>query len=119
MDLRSNFARFGCAALLTALSLICEAQNAMTPAQALAYRRISDLRLSPDGSKLLYVVTSYLWDWQPHLWLMEVASGSARELTQPKKSERLPQWSPDGKMLAFLSNRDGKPQVYTAHADGS
>jgi dipeptidyl aminopeptidase/acylaminoacyl peptidase len=120
MGLRIKFgARFGCAALLTVFSLICHAQNAMTPAQALDYRRVSDLRLSPDGSKLLYVVLSYRWDWQPHLWLMEVATGNARELTPTKKSERLPQWSPDGKMLAFLSNRDGNPQVYTAHADGS
>jgi dipeptidyl aminopeptidase/acylaminoacyl peptidase len=120
MHLWTNFGgRFRCAALLTAFSLAGHAQNAMTPAQALDFRRVSDLHLSPDGSKLLYVVSSYRWDWQPHLWLMDVATGNAREMTPTKKSERLPQWSPDGKMLAFLSNRDGKNQVYTAHADGS
>ena len=120
MHLWTNFrARLPCAALLAAFSLLGHAQSAMTPAQALDYRRVSDLRLSPDGSKLLFVVNSYQWDWQPHLWLMELASGNARELTPTKKSERLPQWSPNGKMLAFLSNRDGKPQVYTAHADGN
>jgi dipeptidyl aminopeptidase/acylaminoacyl peptidase len=111
--------RFACASLLTASALICHAQNAMTPAQALNYRRISDLHLSPDGSKLLYVLYSYQWDWQPHLCLMDIASANARELTPAKKSERSPQWSPDGRMLAFLSNRDGKSQVYTAQADGS
>ena len=111
--------RLRCAALLTAFSLAAHAQSALTPAQALDYRRVSDLRLSPDGSKLLYVVLSYRWDWQPHLWLMDVATSNARQLTPTEKSERLPQWSPDGKMLAFLSNRDGKAQVYTAHADGS
>jgi len=120
MHLWTNFrARLRCAALLTAVSLAGHAQSALTPAQALDYRRVSDLRLSPDGSKLLYVVTSYQWDWQPHLWLMDIASGTSRELTPTKKSERLPQWSPDGKMLAFLSNRDGRAQVYTARADGN
>src|ERR1700733_3719013 len=120
MSSRINFgARFGCAALLTALSLLCQAQNAMTPAQALSYRRVSDLQLSPDGSKLLYVLYSYQWDWQPHLCLMDIATANAREMTPAKKSDRSPQWSPAGMMLAFLSNRDGKIQVYTAHADGS
>ena len=60
MHLWANFgARFGCTALLTAFSLLGYAQNAMTPAQALSYRRAADLHLSPDGSKLLYVVSSY------------------------------------------------------------
>jgi hypothetical protein len=34
------------------------------------------------------------------------------------KSERSPQWSSDGKKLAFLSNRAGKTQVYVMDADG-
>jgi hypothetical protein len=42
----------------TALSLTCHAQNAMTPAQALDYRRVGDLHLSPDGAKLSYVMYS-------------------------------------------------------------
>jgi dipeptidyl aminopeptidase/acylaminoacyl peptidase len=111
--------RVACIALLTTLSLACHAQNAMTPTQALNFRRMGDLHISPDGSKLLYVMYSYQWDWQPHLWLMDIASGRAREMTPAKKAERAPEWSPDGKRMAFLSNRDGKTQVYAAHADGS
>ncbi len=105
-------------AALSAFALAGHAQTAMTPAHALDYRRVGDLHLSPDGSKLLYVMYSYRWDWQPHLWLMDVPSGNSREMTPTKKAERAPEWSPNGKMLAFLSNRDGKTQLYTAHADG-
>jgi dipeptidyl aminopeptidase/acylaminoacyl peptidase len=120
MYLRSNFSgRLLCAALLAAFSLASHSQTAMTPAQALDYRRVSDLRLSPDGSRLLYVINSYRWDWQPHLWLMDIPSGNTHEITPVKKVERAPEWSPDGKMMGFLSNRDGKTQVFTAHADGS
>src|SRR5882757_4722352 len=96
MAVRSNLGRhFACGAFLTALSLVCHAQTAMTPAQALDYRRVGGLHLSPDGSQLLYVMYSYRWDWQPHLWLMDIASGNARELTPVKKAERSPEWSPD------------------------
>ncbi len=120
MNLWTRFSRpLRYAAVLTVFSLTAHAQSPMTPAQALDYRRVTDVQLSPDGSRLLYVVYSYRWDWLPRLSLMDIATGSARELTPAKKWDRLPQWSPDGKKLAFLSNRDGKPQVYTARADGS
>ena len=120
MCLRSNSSgRVWCAALLAAFSLAAHSQTAMTPAQALDYRRLGDLHLSADGSRLLFVMNSYRWDWQSRLWLMDMDSGNAREITPAKKAERAPEWSPDDKMMGFLSNRDGKTQVYTAHADGS
>jgi dipeptidyl aminopeptidase/acylaminoacyl peptidase len=96
----------------------CRAQSVLTPAQALSYRRVTDLTLSPDGSQLAYVMYSYRWDWRPHLWLLDVPSGTAREITPEKKSERAPQWSADGRTLAFLSDRGGKTQVYTMPAAG-
>jgi dipeptidyl aminopeptidase/acylaminoacyl peptidase len=87
-------------------------------AQALAFIRISDLRFSPDGGQLACVVSSYRWDALPRVRIVETASGSTRELTPAEKSERSPQWSPDGSTLAFLSNRGGKMQVYVTPAAG-
>lgn len=59
MYLSNNFSRrLLYAALLAALSLSSQAQNAMTPSQALDYRRLGDLHFSPDGSKLMYVMQS-------------------------------------------------------------
>jgi dipeptidyl aminopeptidase/acylaminoacyl peptidase len=93
-------------------------QAVITPAQALDYRRIGDLHFSPDGTKLTYVVRTYRQVYAPHLWLMDVATGQAREITPARKSERLAQWS-DGGTLAFLSNRDGGTQIYTLPVGGS
>ncbi len=92
----------------------------MTPAQALDYRRIGDLRLSPDGSRLAFVVLSYPQDYSPHVWLIELATRAARELTPAGKSERSPEWAPDGRELAVLSNRGGgKAQVLLLSPDGA
>jgi Tol biopolymer transport system component len=45
--------------------------------------------------------------------------GSLVQLTYGSHSELAPAWSPDGRRLAFQSNRDGNWEVYVADADGS
>src|SRR5215469_8292561 len=109
---------FVCGAMMAAAMPAARAGQGLTPAQALSYVRIGDLQFSPDGSKLAFVVASYKWDARPRLRVMDVATGNTRELTPDGKAERSPQWSPDGKTLAFLSNRNGKTQVYEVTADG-
>jgi len=84
--------RAALAAAATLCTLTCHAQSTLMPAQALNFRSIANLHFCPDGSRLAYVVYSYQWDWLPHLWLMDVATGNARELTPAKKSDRLPEW---------------------------
>jgi dipeptidyl aminopeptidase/acylaminoacyl peptidase len=112
------FRRLTWAALFAAFPSAFAATPAMTPAQALSFVRASDLHFSPDGAKLAYVVTSYRWDAKPHVRIMDVATGAEREITPAGKSERSPQWSPDGAKLGFLSNRGGATQVWVASADG-
>ena len=90
----------------------------LTPTQVLDYTRAGDLHLSPDGKKLAYIVVSYPLDWLPRIRIMDIATGNIQEITPAKKSDRSPQWSPDRKTLAFLSNRSGRVQVYMMPADG-
>lgn len=90
----------------------------LTPTQALSYTRVGDLHFSADGAKLACVAVSYQWDGLPRIRIVDVATGASREITPAGKSERSPQWAPDGS-LAFLSNRGGKMQVYLLPAGGS
>ena len=46
-------------------------------------------------------------------------SGEAKSLIASDKTENTPRWSPNGKWIAFLANRDGATQVYLAEANGT
>ena len=96
----------------------CTVATAFTPAEVLDYQRAGDLHFSPDGKKLAFIVLSYPLDYKPRIRILDIVTGAATEITPHGKSERAPQWSPDGKTLAFLSNRDGSTQVYMMPAAG-
>src|SRR5437899_1268777 len=92
----------------------------LTPEASLNLRNISDLQFSPDGNRLAFVITEPAKGERRarHIWIYEKQSGSIRQFTYSAKSESNPRWSPDGKQLAFLSDRDEHQQVYAIRADG-
>ena len=71
--------------------------------------------ISPDGRHVAFTIRETNWDenaYETELWLADVASGPPRQLTNAKRSSMQPGWSPDGAWLAFVSDRDGKRQLY-------
>ncbi|MFT7517297.1 MAG: tricorn protease [Myxococcota bacterium] len=79
--------------------------------------------LSPDGAQVAF-------SHQGDIWVADVANGAAQRLTAHDAYDGRPLWSPDGKNLAFVSNRHsnwdvfviptvgGQPQRLTWHSDG-
>src|SRR5579871_4585477 len=91
----------------------------LTPETSLNIRSISDLQFSPDGTRLAFVVTEPAKgsDRARHVWIYD-KRGGVRQFTNSAKSESSPRWSPDGKQLAFLSNRAEEQQIYAMRMDG-
>jgi Tol biopolymer transport system component/C-terminal processing protease CtpA/Prc len=67
--------------------------------------------ISPDGTQICF-------EWKGDLWIVPTAGGAARQLTIHEAFDRTPVWSPDGKTIAFASDRFGNFDVFTVPAKG-
>ena len=78
------------------------------------YYRLRDAgnpALSPDGSRVAYVVTSVLEEENrrhSEIWIVDAdGDGDPARVTSPSFSASAPRWTPDGRHLVFTSNRPG------------
>ncbi len=80
--------------------------------EPIAIRMASDFAVSPDGETLVF-------RWANELWSTSTAQGSVvKRLTNHPAVDSEPRFSPDGKRLAFVSNRSGSNQIYVMPAEG-
>jgi dipeptidyl aminopeptidase/acylaminoacyl peptidase len=104
-------------------------QRPMTFMDAQEMKRAGSYAPSPDGSLMLYTVTTP--DWQAdasqsdiHIVSVREGAASSRRLTYTEdKNETRPTWAPDGSFFVFSSNRDasgsrGGNQLYMMRHDG-
>jgi tricorn protease len=78
--------------------------------------------LSAQGTRLLreptISATQVAFTYGADLWVADRPGGLARRLTSTPAVEADPHFSPDGKWIAFTSNRSGMPEVYVVGVDG-
>src|SRR5262249_55980674 len=65
---------------------------------------------SPDGSRMVY--GSYLGRQWQQLWVMPAKGGDAFPISYGEYENTNVRWSPDGKSLAFISNRNGNTEIW-------
>ena len=94
-----------------------------SPTQTIKHKVISTVRVSPDGGKVVYAVKELKTidgksDFINHLFISDNNNTNTIQLTQGEKNNINPKWSPDGKKIAFVSNRDGKNNLYFLNLGG-
>ena len=70
-----------------------------------------DVKISPDGKQIAFC-------YKGDIYKVASAGGSAVRLTSHDSYESVPVWSPDGKQIAFASDRYGNNDVFIMNADG-
>jgi tricorn protease len=94
-------------ALLLAILLLSVANASGSEAIRLA----NNPALSPDGQWLAF-------DWNGDIWLAPSGGGEAKQRTANPGRDTQPRFSPDGKEIAFVSDRDGSGHIYTIPVEG-
>ena len=95
-----------------------------TTTDMLRYRTIPDVRVSPDGRRVAFVVREALVDsekseYREQIWLASSDGTSSRQVTFAERSSSAPRWSPDGRSIAFVSKREDKyANVWILPLDG-
>ena len=113
--------------LLSALAaLLAAAQPSSAPSKGLDHDTFFDMEsvaspaISPDGGLIVF---SRSWadkmrdQQRSNLWLVDKAGQRLRHLTPGNWRDSAPVWSPDGKRIAFLSDRDGTTQLHVMWLD--
>ena len=102
------------------------ADRTLTIDDILSLRQLREVRLSPDGSQVAFVVDEPLGEEHSKdpvntdLYVISSSGGNPRRLTTNPYGDWAPQWSSDGGSMAFLSIRDPRKgsQVFAVAATG-
>ena len=101
--------------LLTTAATYAQVPAAPSIDDLINLKRVGSPAIAPDGRQVAFTIRETNWDenaYETEIWVGDAATGQSRQVTNARKSSMQPAWSPDGAWLAFVSDRDGKRQLY-------
>ena len=108
--------------LALAFTAFAQSKRPLAFDDLIGMKRVADAQISPDGSKIAYVVNVVNKEanrGKRSIWLVSTNGGNAQQFITSDKNDDNPRWSPNGSKIAFTSTREGAPQIFVANADGS
>ncbi len=114
-----------CASLVFVLAILLSnasllgGEKPWTLDSIMALKSVSDPQIKPDGSEVACVVRSANFQrkaYDSKIWVISISEGKPRSLKTPHFSDSRPRWSKAGNGFAFLSRRNGEPQVYVGES---
>ncbi len=75
----------------------------------------SMIHLSPDARQAVFAVSTLDEKGEKmlsHLWHLDLPEGEVRQFTFAQERAMMPRWSPDGRWIAFISNRDNEKEMH-------
>lgn len=90
-----------------------EEKRTITAEDLYKFELISSLEISPHGDYVIYAqqrVDQKTEKKFSNLWIVSTQGGEPHQFTYGEQTDRAPHWSPDGKQIAFLSNRKDEKQ---------
>jgi len=106
---------------LIVLSSSAVAQDRLLSSDLLKLRSVNGVALSPDATRVAYVVENNDGPGRPYgqLWVMTLADGKSVRLGGEKEASGNPEWSPDGRSIAYRGRVGDKAGLIVSRPDGS
>jgi dipeptidyl aminopeptidase/acylaminoacyl peptidase len=112
--------------LLLGLSVLLTSWSAaqtrrLESADLLKMRSVGSVAISPDGARIAYTIVRNDVPRRPveDLYVVTVADGAQVRIAPMAEDAGSPEWSPDGRWIAYLATAGGKTSFYVARPDGT
>jgi dipeptidyl aminopeptidase/acylaminoacyl peptidase len=118
--MRNTISAAAICGLLFSLPLAADVKP-VTVDDLMKIRNVEDARISPAGDRVAFVISEMKLAKNvsdSDIWLVKTTGGTPLRLTYGPGRDDSPRWSPDGKTIAFISDRDGSNQIWLIYPEG-